>query len=312
MKLDAQGRKLRQLWLAAGTPIDFEKSAQNQFVVTLWARDSNSPQLISNSITVTVNVTNTNERPTLIATPDLRMKLDRDVTSAENLGLAVAALLGGAADPNIADGRGIAIVSTHPSAASYGALQYSTDSGATWINVGSVSDESVLLLANEPQNRVRFDLTRPWWARNWQASFRSARWDRTIGSLDGHIRLDALRVNRSSAAVSTQVEVVALDVTPRVGDPTLVNSADTVGIQDQPTVAVDALGYSVHVWRSAGNGIVGQRISPDGTPFGDKFTVTTNASAADPHVAMNPNGGVIVVWRQLSGLDSQLYAANSR
>ncbi|SFI09369.1 cadherin repeat domain-containing protein [Planctomicrobium piriforme] len=85
--------------------------------------------------------------------------------------------------------------------------------------------------------------------------------------------------------------------TPRaVGPEHLVNTT-TVNDQVNPSVAMDAAGNYVMVWKAAGE-IAGQRFNAAGQPQGAEFrvnTYTTNVQEA-PAVAMDSAGNFVVTW----------------
>lgn len=74
--------------------------------------------------------------------------------------------------------------------------------------------------------------------------------------------------------------------------------------QRNPSVAIDADGNFLVVWRSEGQGgggganIYGQRYAQDGTKVGGEFPVSTLSGYSDyPRIAMNNTGDFVVVWR---------------
>ncbi len=103
----------------------------------------------------------------------------------------------------------------------------------------------------------------------------------------------------------------------------------TTNRQAGPTVATDADGDFVVVWRSAGSSgtdtsdysVQGQRYASDGTPRGSEFqvnTYTTNRQES-PAVAAHPDGDFVVVWESFgssgadasdSSIQGQRYASN--
>lgn len=86
----------------------------------------------------------------------------------------------------------------------------------------------------------------------------------------------------------------------------------TTGVQQAPSVAVDADGDVVVAWQSAGqdgsqDGIYAQRYNGAGAPFGGEFRVNTYTagSQARPSVAVDAAGDFAVVWD--SGQDGSGY-----
>ncbi|UCD30488.1 MAG: PEP-CTERM sorting domain-containing protein, partial [Planctomycetota bacterium] len=86
--------------------------------------------------------------------------------------------------------------------------------------------------------------------------------------------------------------------------------------QDNPSVAMDAAGNSVIVWRSykqdgSFSGIYGQRYNAGGNPIGNEFQVnqTTYLSQKMPSVAMDAMGNFVVVWASYdNGTDEGIWA----
>ncbi|VTU00051.1 Putative uncharacterized protein OS=[Oscillatoria] sp. PCC 6506 GN=OSCI_1680008 PE=4 SV=1: Gly_rich [Gemmataceae bacterium] len=77
-----------------------------------------------------------------------------DEDDVTNTGTAVSVLVSGQiSDPDTGDPQGIAITATN---SANGTWQFSTDAGANWTNVGTVSGSSALLLTTSAGTRVRF------------------------------------------------------------------------------------------------------------------------------------------------------------
>jgi CSLREA domain-containing protein len=66
------------------------------------------------------------------------------------------------------------------------------------------------------------------------------------------------------------------------------------GVQDSPTVGVDALGNFVVAW----SGVSAQRFSASGVALGSEFTVHTTAATShvSPAVAVDADGDFVIVW----------------
>ena len=98
-----------------------------------------------------VNVTATNTAPTLSGANNLPAIV---VNPATNNGVLVGALIAGqATDPDTGQTIGIAVTGVNNT---NGDWQYSTDNGTTWTDIGSPTDSTALLLANDGMTRVRF------------------------------------------------------------------------------------------------------------------------------------------------------------
>ena len=87
------------------------------------------------------------------------------------------------------------------------------------------------------------------------------------------------------------------------GDAVLVNLT-TAGDQSNPAVAVGGNGATLVAWQSdgqdgSGSGIYAQLLAADGTPLFDEFraSTTTAGDQSDPAVAMDADGGFVVVWQ---------------
>ncbi len=101
----------------------------------------------------------------------------------------------------------------------------------------------------------------------------------------------------------------------RVGGDFQINSY-TTGIQDNPSVAADAVGNFVVAWRSdaqdgSGFGIFGQRYDATGDPVGGEFQINTYTTSAQlsPSVATDDVGNFVVAWQDDSqdGSDSGIF-----
>ncbi|MEM8933282.1 MAG: SdrD B-like domain-containing protein, partial [Acidobacteriota bacterium] len=110
--------------------------------------------------------------------------------------------------------------------------------------------------------------------------------------------------NGDTSQESVQGQRFAADATPH-GSQFLVNTY-TTSQQTEPSMAIDADGDFVVVWRSLGsdNGdtstasVQGQRFTADGSALGGQFLVNTYTSSAqeDPSVSMAPDGRFVVAW----------------
>ena len=98
----------------------------------------------------------------------------------------------------------------------------------------------------------------------------------------------------------------------------------TTSTQANPSVAIDAAGDFVVVWRSIGSSatdsssssVQGQRYASDGSTVGSEFQVNTyiTGSQGDPSVAIDADGDFVVVWTSYgsSGTDSSGYSVQSQ
>ncbi|WP_225086769.1 putative Ig domain-containing protein [Pectobacterium colocasium] len=127
----------------------------------------------ANSAQATLAVSNVNDAPTLSSGTTVTLTpTTEDVTSAAT---TISSLLGNAGYGDVDNGAssGIAITTT----VGNGGWQYSTDSGANWFNVGTVSGSSALLLSSTAQIRYVPDS-----ANGETATFSFRAWDQTSGT----------------------------------------------------------------------------------------------------------------------------------
>ena len=93
------------------------------------------------------------------------------------------------------------------------------------------------------------------------------------------------------------------------------------GAQDQPSIAMDADGDFVVVWRDNGSyGIIAQRYSADGNKDGAEFlvnaTTTISSTHGYPSVAMDADGDFVIAWQNWNedgdqnGIVARSYSAN--
>jgi hypothetical protein len=101
--------------------------------------------------------------------------------------------------------QGIAVIAADTT---NGAWQYSTDGGATWSSLGSVSDGSARLLSADALTRIRFVPTIGFYGTVTNGiTFRA--WDQTTGANGG---LANTSVNGDSTAFSKSVETASIKV----------------------------------------------------------------------------------------------------
>jgi hypothetical protein len=119
-------------------------------------------------------------------------------------------------------------------------------------------------------------------------------WDSPDGSSDG---IYAQRYNAAGVALGGEFRV----------------NTTTVNDQADPTVAMDASGDFVIIWRSngqdgSGDGIYAQRYNAAGIAIGGEIQVNTFTSSDQqaPAVAMDANGNITVAWESL-GQDGSGY-----
>ncbi|HET7675492.1 MAG TPA: hypothetical protein VFL54_08215, partial [Gammaproteobacteria bacterium] len=105
------------------------------------------------------------------------------------------------------------------------------------------------------------------------------------------------------------------DGTP-LGGEVLVNKSQTIGNQQIPAIAMDAVGDFAIAWEDTsgadgdGYGVFMQRYTADGAPLGDEIQVNTTQTAgnqAQPAAAMDAAGDFAVAWADYSGADGSGY-----
>ncbi|MCA9093791.1 MAG: hypothetical protein KDA68_09915 [Planctomycetaceae bacterium] len=140
-----------------------------------------------NTENVFITVTNVNRAP--ILNPGGNLLLN-SLTDIGNQGTSIADLIsrmapdGGISDPDVNDPKGIAITATTQS--SNDKWQYSTDSGATWFDVGATGATSALLLAGDGATRVRYVAN---------------------GTFTGFVRFDYIAWDQSAGTNGTKTDV---------------------------------------------------------------------------------------------------------
>jgi VCBS repeat-containing protein len=131
-------------------------TAQNQFVAgqtyddTLTVTTADGTQQV-----IKVTITGTNDAPVL-ANTTLNMAAvlqDSGVTPVGAVGMLVSNLVGGVTDADTGAAKGIAITGFD---SAKGQLYFSTNGGADWTEISSVSEGSARLLAADADNRVYF------------------------------------------------------------------------------------------------------------------------------------------------------------
>ena len=268
-----------------------------------WTTTGVSPSLYPVTVRVTdnagspltysqvVHLTILNNAPVLTHTA-LSGYTERDTAQA-NLGVLVSSLTGGITDADSGALQGIAIVATDQA---HGTLQYSTNGGSTWTNVGAVSTTSALLLASNSSTRVRLVPTDTYLGTITDAiTFRA--WDQTSGTAGSYVDTTT---NGGSTSFSTATDTVSMTIDPAVGAQTQVDT-DATGTHTPVGTALDGQGNSATAWLYNGN-LYARGYQRSGTPIGNQFQVnaasTTATSAA---VAINSGGTSVYAWTTLSG-----------
>ncbi|MBE5212181.1 DUF4347 domain-containing protein, partial [Pectobacterium sp. FL63-S17] len=196
--------------------------------------------------TMTLNVTSVNDAPTLSSGVTVNLaSTTEDVTSSAT---TVSSLLSGAGYGDVDSGAsgGIAITT----AAGNGDWQYSTDNGANWFSIGTVSGSSALLLGSTAQLRYVPDSAN---GETTTLSFKA--WDQTSGSatVGDSKGLADTSTSGGSSAFSTNSAQVSLVVTS-VNDAPTIDS--TVSSQSATKDAVFSFTVPVDTFVDVDNGEV--------------------------------------------------------
>jgi hypothetical protein len=193
-----------EITVANAALMNFE--ANPTFTLTVEVTDNGVPSF-SDSALVTVSLTNVNEAPVLDTRGSVSLApVNRGAVN--NPGTLVSDLLTSSGRPRVTDPdagalQGIAVIAADTR---HGSWQFSTDGGATWQNLGTVSNTSARLLAADA--RIRFVP-----AGNYHGTlsrgitFRA--WDQTSGTNGG---VGDTSINGGSSAFSTALDTASIRV----------------------------------------------------------------------------------------------------
>ncbi len=190
------------------------------FTLTVAAIDTEGAY---GTATITINLNDINDAPVLDSTGAMTLTgITEDETA--NTGDTVAEIIaspGGdrITDPDAGAVEGIAVTGMN---SSNGTWQYSINGGGTWLDVGTVSDSSALLLRNTDSLRFVPDAQN---ADTASVTFRA--WDQTEGSAGDKVDASA---NGGAAAFSVATESAAITVAAVNDAPSLSTSSPFPGI----------------------------------------------------------------------------------
>lgn len=190
---------------------------------------------VSNAVTETIHVSRQNDAPVLTPAAPTFAAISEDQTNTA--GELVSALLGGSvADADSGALTGIAVTGL---SSGRGTWQYSVNGGATWLDVGAVSNNSALLLRSTDRLRFVPDALN---ADAASVTFRA--WDQTSGSAGDKVNAS---VNGGTTAFSTTSNTATITVTAVNDAP----AASTPGLQltdlNTPLVFSAATGNALSV-----------------------------------------------------------------
>jgi hypothetical protein len=230
---------------------DGSETAADSFEFT--AADSNGGTL--GATTVAIKVKPVNDAPTLSGNGTALTAIAED--TRQSAGDVVSAIVGDTiTDADSAALRGIAVIGA---TGGHGTWQYSTNGGATWSALGTVSTSQALLLRDT--DRVRFV---PAANFNGLVSLLYRAWDRTTGVAGGRANLSPPTSVGGSSAFSTATATATLTVTP-------VNDAPTLVARSVPVVRGGDSGTTASALLAAG----GAHDVDAPTVFGLAVTATT-------------------------------------
>ncbi|HMO93104.1 MAG TPA: DUF4347 domain-containing protein, partial [Pirellulaceae bacterium] len=272
---------------------------------------------------VIVTITAINDAPILDNSGDLTLNtIDED--EVNNSGQTVASILASDGGTPITDPdgpsslQGIAITATNNG---NGTWQYSVNGGAAWLNIGTVSNTSALLLRDT--DLVRFI---PNGENGTIADFTFRAWDQTSGTFGSKVDTS---VNGGSTAFSTATETASIVVTDVNDAPTVDPNPFSIGATDEDTIStpiavssvLGGAGYAdvdngalsgLAITALSGDGT--WQYSTDGTTWSDIAAVSgTNALllASSSQIRYIPNGingetatFAFRAWDQTSGVPS--------
>lgn len=162
-------------------------------------------------------IASTNHAPVLDATKSPALTNESRTDSAVPsgaVGTLVSDLIGTGGITNFTDAdgdsAGIALVGTDTSTASGSSWFYTTDGGATWANVSTVSASSALLLKADANTRLYF-VNNGTYSGSIASAITFRAWDRTTGSAGTKVDTST---NGSTSAFSTATDTASLTITP--------------------------------------------------------------------------------------------------
>ena len=288
--------------------LDYQPNQHGIARITVQASDSTG-MIVRDTISVSVDPVN--DAPTLVDR-DLAWSLSRGTSLAENQGYRVSELVAGQRDVDAAALQGIALIATDET---QGIWQFSLDNGATWQNVGEVSESNALLLAATESTRLRFrpstahlDTIAP------ALTFRA--WDQSFGSAGQ--RADVSE-NGGASSYSSQTETMDVSITPALGEP-FHSNANGVAVWQPVAIAEDG-SYVVAVAGIVPGSVTGLVVSRFTTgqvivhlydaaaqEIGSPIEVVSSGNRA--RVVVAQDGSFLVIWNggNYSGSNSGVHA----
>ncbi|MCT4706605.1 tandem-95 repeat protein, partial [Enterobacteriaceae bacterium H16N7] len=181
---------------------------------------------LSDTDNVTITVTPVNDAPVVDATPVLTYTAQEDAPPPVNgtaVGVPISDFTAGISDVDAGALKGIAITATAPT---NGVWWYTLDGGSTWQAVGTVSNTSALLLADNANTRLYFQATTLNYNGTGGATALTFRgWDQTSGTAGSKV---TTATNGGITAFSSATETIAVTVAPVNDAPVLTDVARTL------------------------------------------------------------------------------------
>uniref|UniRef100_UPI0039BC7043 DUF4347 domain-containing protein n=1 Tax=Nitrospira sp. BLG_1 TaxID=3395883 RepID=UPI0039BC7043 len=213
-----------------------DSGGNNVYDVLVTVKDNNGG---ADTQSIAVTVTNTNDAPVLADTA-LSITVAEDAGAPSGaVGSLVSAFTGGITDQDSGASKGIAITGSNET---NGTWYYTTNGGTTWTAIGSVSNSSALLLADNANTRLYFSP-----GANYNGTSTGAltlrAWDQTSGSAGSKVTTAS---NGGTTAFSSATDTVDVTVT---------------AVNDAPVLADTALSITVAEDAGAPSGAVGSALS---------------------------------------------------
>ena len=192
--------------------------------LTVTSTDSNSGTDVD---TVAITVTAVNDAPVLADTA-LSLTVAEDAGAPSGaVGSTISAFTGGITDVDSGASKGIAITGSDET---NGTWYYTTNGGTTWTAIGSVSNTSALLLADNVNTRLYFAPSADYNGTS-TAALTVRAWDQTSGTAGTKVSTAS---NGGTTAFSSAIDTIDVYVTA-------VNDAPVNTVPGAQTVAEEAL-----------------------------------------------------------------------
>ena len=177
---------------------------------------------------MTVDITPVNDAPVLADTA-LSVTVTEDAGAPSGaVGSLVSAFTGGITDVDSGAAKGIAIMGSNET---NGTWYYTTNGGSTWTAVGTVSDTSALLLADNGSTRLYFSPNADYNGTS-TAALTVRAWDQTSGAVGAKVTTAS---NGGTTAFSSATDTIDVSVTP-INDAPISTGGSVTGVEDTPVV----------------------------------------------------------------------------